>query len=502
MHTHHGTLPGTTSWAHCSKEREHCRVARGALLLASLTFARAGDLTIYDDALQNGFSTGYSYNNNGGDLVVGSTAQAHTGTKSIALTGNGSFNALSFTGTTSNSTDTYPILHFWIFGNAPGSQSLYVEVRPNRDSDTGAVSAPLNSYIAGGSVGNGVWREVTVDVRQPPLSYTGTIDRIDLQTQATQSTVYFDDVALQSAIVDPIFSNGFESGNTPPPPANALTETANQSNGGMNAELFAWDDSNAQRRTAALAYNDGASGPGGSRGGELRQFSYHVGANVRTVNASSAGAAGFGYVVSHPKDDEEFCVGGMPPPDSSSLGHFTRRYVDARLPGPPPRDLPLPAKLSALLQHRQCRRARHSSDHRLGFLDRPRQSAVGDLVRSLGIHPEYSLRRFARALWRTSVRRRSDRRWPQRHRRRRLGRRIQIRELRRNPVTLQSDWSWNQANTIPYVKLWTTADRCHDGNRHDTTDHASMTSPADFGVRATGTRPAPTGAAMRRRRLR
>ncbi len=63
----------------------------GLFVLLAAGAARAQDLTVYDDALQNGFQD-YSY---GGGSDFSSPAQAHGGTKSIAFTGD-NFNAVSF----------------------------------------------------------------------------------------------------------------------------------------------------------------------------------------------------------------------------------------------------------------------------------------------------------------------------------------------------------------------------------------------------------------------
>ena len=121
--------------------------------------AHATDLVIYDDALENGFSTGYSYSS----TVAESSAQAHTGSKSIAVTIT-DFGAVALTNTTSYSTNDYAVLHFWIYGNAPGGQNLDVQIYVDKDSGAPSVGAPLNQYISGGSVGSGVWREVTVPI--------------------------------------------------------------------------------------------------------------------------------------------------------------------------------------------------------------------------------------------------------------------------------------------------------------------------------------------------
>src|SRR5438445_6527023 len=77
---------------------------------------------------------------------------------------------------------------------------------------------------------------------------------------------------------------------------------------GMTSDRFTWIDSSGNPRVAVLAHND-QNGPGGTRGGELRELSYRLpGGGTRDVIASSSSAAGFGYIVSH-ADDTEHCTG-------------------------------------------------------------------------------------------------------------------------------------------------------------------------------------------------
>ncbi len=432
-------------------------IARRRMALALVVWtmaAHATDLVIYDESLENGFSTDYSYF---GGTVVGSTDQAHTGTHSIAFTGSGApqpFNALSFTGPTTYSTDDYPVLHFWIYGNAPGGQSLGVNIYSDRTADPDT-SASLDQFISGGSVGSGVWREVTIPLTTAPLSFVGAVDRIDIQSETSdaQPTVYIDDVSLQSPVDDEIFANGFEGGTVLPPPANGLVETPNQTAGGMPSEVFAWYDSAGLPRSAALAYNDGAQGPGGSYGGELRQFQYRVGANTRTVNASSSSAAGFGYVVSHPDDSDESCLGTG---DSSSLGHFTsgtwtrvfegRHHAIFRFQQNYPRycstvgaaehDIPVTIDwtFSTGRDNPVWSISYDLSVVSANVLEDDSRAPYGELLFD-GSATESGHSVIAGVGWGDGYKFQST----------------------TNPVTYNSAWTWNVVNTIPYVKLWTTA---------------------------------------------
>lgn len=105
---------------------------------------------------------------------------------------------------------------------------------------------------------------------------------------------------------------------SPPPPIdNPLRIERNVTVDGMVSERFTWIDRAGKSRVAVLAHNDGQTGPNGSRGGELRMLSYDVDGQLRTAKAdSTAGAAGFGYAVSHRGEGTSGIAG-----DDSPLGH-------------------------------------------------------------------------------------------------------------------------------------------------------------------------------------
>jgi hypothetical protein len=292
--------------------------------------ACAQSLIVYDDALENGFGD-WSY---GGGSNFANTTPVHAGTHSISLAGN-AFNAVSFTHETGLlSTTNYPVLHFWVHGGTAGGQQLALVLQ----KDCSAAGNPcavvaqgnLAPYIAGGAPAAGVWREVTVSIAQPPLSYSGNYDRIDIQSNAagTQPTVYFDDIAVQAAttVVDPIFANGFEGA---PVAANLLVEEHAVTVASMVSDRFTWRDSANKPRVAVLAHNDGQTGPtspGGypNRGGALREFRYQMpDGSTRIAGVTdygNAGQGGFGYVVSHSAWPSN---GGGCNGDDSPLGYGT-----------------------------------------------------------------------------------------------------------------------------------------------------------------------------------
>ncbi len=410
--------------------------------------ASATDLVIYDDALENGFSTGYSYGDPGSIVTVDSTAQAHTGTKSIAVTAV-NFSAVALTSTTTYSTADYPVLHFWIYGNAPGGQNLDVQIYADKDSGMATKGAPLNQYISGGSVGSGVWREVTVPLTSGALSYNGSFNRLDLQneTSGTQPTFYIDDVSLQSSVVDEIYANGFEGGNVTPPPLNGLVDDPNITYQTITSDQFSWYDSAAKQRVAVLAHND-AQSYAGSHGGELREFIYQAGATARTVIAPARDDGGFGYIVSHPGND---CAGAG---DTSTLGHeiagsWTRVFV---------------GRHHAIFRFQQnypryCNADGTPAEHDIPVTidwtfstgrDNPLwsvsydMSAIGADVLADDSRAPYGTMNIDGSSGTYMDNDVAGIRW---------GDRYQF-VTTNAPATLSSSWTWNTANTVPFTELW------------------------------------------------
>ncbi len=409
-----------------------------ALLLAPCFLAiplAAQDVTVYDDALQNGFLDA-SY---GGGSDPASTAQAYTGTKSFALTGN-NYNAISLRHPTIDYTAAgYPTIHFWIHGGTTGGQQVYFGLELN---NVDVASAELDAFISGGALVANAWREVTVPLAQLP--YAGSFDRIHIGSDSAgvQATFYIDDIVLQAPVSQP---------------AGTMQIERDVTVGAMVSDRFTWQDSNNQPRVAVLAHNTGQVGPGGTRGGELREFRYQVDNATRTVAASSAGAAGFGYVVAHAHDDTACMDPNLY--DSSSLGHFwtgtfTRvfegrhhaifrftqsypRYCQTGgvAPGAP---INLPVTIDWMFatghDHPLWAVTWDMNDIDVNTLLDDARGPYGELLFD-GAASEGTHSHIAGVGW---------------------GDRYKFASTT-NPVTYASDWTWNVANTIPYVKLWTTA---------------------------------------------
>ncbi len=416
-------------------------------LLAAAAPAAAAALTVYDDALRNGFQD-YSY---GGGSDFANTDPVHGGSASIAFTGN-AFNAVSFAHPGGDlSTVDYPALHFWVHGGAAGGQQLRVIVQHD---DAVVADAELDDLIQGGAIAAGEWREIGVMFAAPPLGYGGVFDRIDLQSDVAgaQPILYLDDVELR-AEADIVFADGFDGGDLPPP-SNGLIVDHDVPIDGMLGDRFAWRGASGLPRVAVLAHNDGATGPGGTHGGELREFHYETDAGTRIVRAPPSGAGGFGYVVSH-RFEGTSGIGA----DDSPLGHgfpgtfervfegrhhaifrFTQLYprysrTDA---DPPNTRYDVPVTIEWLFAT--------GRDDPLWAVTWDLSGVPVDALNDDSRAP-YGELLFDGAASAAQASPIAGVGWGDRYRFASTG----------NPVTYNSGWTWNEPNTIPYVKLWTSA---------------------------------------------
>lgn len=260
--------------------------------------------------------------------------------------------------------------------------------------------------------------------------------------------------------VDPIFADGFEDG--APTPANALLAEPGvlDADVGCTGDRYTWRDAAGLPRVAVLAHNTGQTCPGGSRGGELRLFKYAVPGGTRVVRAPATGAGGFGYVVSHRKEGATG-IGGA---DDSPLGHgftgtFTRVFAGrhhalfrfeqryprhsrtAAMPANARYDVPVTVdwlfatgRDDPLWSITYDTTGAAPAAVPANALDDDSRSPYGELLFDGAINPpSHSV--IAGVGW---------------------GDRYKFRTTAA-PVTYNSTWTWNVPNTVPYVKLWTTA---------------------------------------------
>ncbi len=162
---------------------------------------------IYADGLQNGWQD-FSW----GTVDFANTQFPHQGAMAIR------FDADSFEGLAlakpgaAISAAQFPELRFWIRGTAGGEQlqiSLQTGATLHRD-------LPLAGFVNGGAIVAGSYREVVVRLADPPMSYSGPFERINIQDATgtppvNPQVVYVDSIRLLGAAAGGhLFANGFE----------------------------------------------------------------------------------------------------------------------------------------------------------------------------------------------------------------------------------------------------------------------------------------------------
>jgi hypothetical protein len=226
----------------------------------------------------------------------------------------------------------------------------------------------------------------------------------------------------------------------------------------MVSDRFTWIDAAGQPRVAVLAHNDGQVGPGGTRGGELRLFQYNVGGIPRVVRASSSGAAGFGYVVAHRSEG----TAGIAE-DDSPLGHgftgqfqrvfegrhhaifrFTQLYPrhskqDTGGAGPNNQRYDVPVTVEWVVATGKDNPlwaiSWDLSDVPVNAVESDSRAPYGELLFD-GAATEGAHSVIAGVGW---------------------GDRFRFATPDAGPLSYNSAWTWNTVNTVPYVKLWTSA---------------------------------------------
>ena len=152
-------------------------------------------------------------------------------------------------------------------------------------NDTGLSQATKLSSYATPTLTPNTWSTVNIPVSV--LGGLATVNRLNLQDGLGQGGIVFnvDNIALVTAdIATACKTLAVDSGNT----------NAGKSINGFLNDQYTWYDSACKPRSVALARNDT------SKGGNAKQFTYVLpNGTTRTVNPSSNGAAGFGYIVAH-----------------------------------------------------------------------------------------------------------------------------------------------------------------------------------------------------------
>ena len=185
------------------------KLARSLVLLICLAAANlaavAQDQMIYTDALQNNWQD-WSW----ATVNTSATGTVHSGTRSIAVTMTGQWEAL-YLAHSSFSTANYNAVTFWIHGGTAGNQRLLVQATSGGGPLTAVVLEPLAA---------GTWREVTIPLSQLGVIGGMPIDGIWIQDAvgSAKPVFYVDDVKLVA-------------GKTEPPPTGQVTIAVNAAAG-------------------------------------------------------------------------------------------------------------------------------------------------------------------------------------------------------------------------------------------------------------------------------
>lgn len=180
----------------------------GAAFLFLANFGRA-DLNIYDDALTTGWQN-WSW----ATVDMASTAAAHTGSTSVAVTA-GAWQALAFQFVnTPINTATYGKLSFWANGGASGGQILHVSA---------LLSGSAQPFIPVGPLVANTWTHYEIDLAQLGAANSTALNGFWFQegTGVAQPVFYVDDVSLETGVQTPLplkvdglslFDDGFANG--------------------------------------------------------------------------------------------------------------------------------------------------------------------------------------------------------------------------------------------------------------------------------------------------
>jgi alpha-N-arabinofuranosidase len=205
-----------------------CLLAAASLMLRTSGMAQT-DLTIYDDALENGWQNWSWATTN-----LSNTAPVHSGTYSIAVTAS-PYSAL-YVEHDAIDTHGYASFTFWINGGATGGQVLKASGLLN--------GSATSSTVAIGPLAANTWQQVTI-----PLSTLGVADQTDLtgfwiQENAGVSppTFFVDDMTLTAS---------------PPPPVVNVTLDATTDVRQVDARMFGmnaaiWDSAFDTPTTSGL----------------------------------------------------------------------------------------------------------------------------------------------------------------------------------------------------------------------------------------------------------
>ena len=166
------------------------------LILLAISNANATSLSVYADALANGFTDQSWAAGNEYDLA--NTAPVHSGSDSILFTPD-TWGGLQFVDNNDeyNFID-YQNLSFWVYGGdgaGAGGQTIWVVITDNYNQVSATVD--VATLVPGGVLQAGVWQLATLDFDANGL-IVGTFNGINIMdgTGTLQHTLYIDDIVF------------------------------------------------------------------------------------------------------------------------------------------------------------------------------------------------------------------------------------------------------------------------------------------------------------------
>ncbi len=147
------------------------------------------DVRVYKDGLGDGWAN-WSW----AKVDIGSREVVHSGKVAAKVTCEGA-NSGFYMRSGPLDTSLYTKLTFWIHGGTTGGQKLTISGVIN---NTGGAKIPLDSFIAGGGVAAGMWRQVTIPLAEIGLGKTTAMTGFWIQDGSGkgQPTFYLDDITL------------------------------------------------------------------------------------------------------------------------------------------------------------------------------------------------------------------------------------------------------------------------------------------------------------------
>jgi hypothetical protein len=190
-----------------------CAVFESSLLLMPLvgTHAATGNLTIYDEALQNGNDCSNTGGQPGFPVRIGYVSIVHSGAKSVAVQ---NYSGVEFgwcPALTYSINSDYDGIDFWVNGGPDGGESVNLILGAVAGGNPVALASLAELY--GSPIPINSWVHIQASFSKPPFAHpSGTSDVASLyfSVYSGNSTNFFilDDLFLTGA---DIFKNGFDS---------------------------------------------------------------------------------------------------------------------------------------------------------------------------------------------------------------------------------------------------------------------------------------------------